>query len=156
MHHARTLLAIERIKNNQYKLDDLEYYKSPEFRSKILSRIRVGSSEHTLLHLLYALSVFMNHDYQKVLLLVYATMRDKLEEKLGQIWGDKWLDVVLVLLDIVRENVRFEKAIFNHPDDKIPQPRVIIDPSYAEDLYPIIAKKFGIFKCSEIPDDQEY
>jgi hypothetical protein len=98
----------------------------------------------------------MNYDYKKVLLLVYAIMRDKLEEKLGQIWGDKWLDVVLVLLDLVRENVRFEKAIFNHPDEKIPQPKIIIDPRYAEDLYPIIAKRFGIFKCSEIPNDQEY
>ena len=154
MDHARTLLAIERIKNNQYKLDDLDYYKSPEFRNKIFRRIRVGSSEYTLLHLLYALSVFMNYDYQKVLLLVYATMRDKLEERLGQIWGDKWLDVVLVLLDLVRENVRFEKAMFNHPDEKkIPQPKIIIDPSYAEDLYPIIAKRFGIFKCSELPED---
>jgi len=154
MDHARTLLAIERIKNNQYKLDDLDYYKSPEFRNKIFRRIRVGSSEYTLLHLLYALSVFMNYDYQKVLLLVYATMRDKLEERLGQIWGDKWLDVVLVLLDLVRENVRFEKAMFNHPDEKkIPQPKIIIDPSYAEDLYPIIAKRFGIFKCSEIPEE---
>jgi len=153
MRHAKTLLAIERIRNNQYKLDDLEYYMNPEFREKVLSRIRVGSSEHTLLHFLYALSVFMNHDYQKVLLLVYATMRDKLEEKLGQIWGDKWLDVVLVLLDLVKENVRFEKAIFNHPDEKVSQPKVIIDPSYAEDLYPIVAKKFGIFKCSEFPEE---
>jgi len=154
MDHVRTLLAIERIKNNQYKLDDLDYYKSPEFRSKIFRRIRVGSSEYTFLHLLYALSVFMNYDYQKVLLLVYATMRDKLEERLGQIWGDKWLDVVLVLLDLVRENVRFEKAIFNYPDEKkIPQPKIIIDPSYAEDLYPIIAKRFGIFKCSELPEE---
>jgi len=154
MSHARTLLAIERIKNNQSKLDDLDYYKSPEFRSKIFRRIRVGSSEYTILHLLYALSVFMSYDYQKVLLLVYATMRDKLEERLGQIWGDKWLDVILVLLDLVRENVRFEKAIFNYPDEKkIPQPKIIIDPSYAEDLYPIIAKRFGIFKCSEIPED---
>lgn len=154
MCHARTLLAIERIKNNQNKLDDLDYYKSPEFRSKIFRRIRVGSSEYTILHLLYALSVFMNYDYQKVLLLVYATMRDKLEERLGQIWGDKWLDVVLVLLDLVRENVRFEKAIFNYPDEKkIPQPKIIIDPRYAEDLYPIIAKRFGIFKCSEIPEE---
>ena len=154
MGHARTLLAIERIKNNQNKLDDLDYYKSPEFRSKIFSRIRAGSSEYTILHLLYALSVFMNYDYQKVLILVYATMRDKLEERLGQIWGDKWLDVVLVLLDLVRENVRFEKAIFNYPDEKkIPQPKIIIDPRYAEDLYPIIAKRFGIFKCSEIPEE---
>jgi len=154
MSHARTLLAIERIKNNQNKLDDLDYYRSPEFRSKIFSRIRAGSSEYTILHLLYALSVFMSYDYQKVLLLVYATMRDKLEERLGQIWGDKWLDVVLVLLDLVRENVRFEKAIFNYPDEKkIPQPKIIIDPSYAEDLYPIIAKRFGIFKCSELPED---
>jgi len=154
MDHARTLLAIERIKNNQNKLDDLDYYRSPEFRNKIFRRIRVGSSEYTILHLLYALSVFMSYDYQKVLLLVYATMRDKLEERLGQIWGDKWLDVVLVLLDLVRENVRFEKAVFNHPDEKkIPQPKIIIDPSYAEDLYPIIAKRFGIFKCSEIPED---
>jgi len=153
MGHSRTLLAIERIKNNQYKLDDLDYHRSPEFRDKVFSRIRVGSSEHTLLHFLYALSVFMNHDYQKVLLLVYATMRDKLEEKLGQIWRDKWLDAVLVLLDIVRENVRFEKAVFNYPDERIPQPKVIIDPSYAEDLYPIIAKRFGIFKCSELPEE---
>jgi len=153
MHHARTLLAIERIKNNQYKLDDLDYYRSSEFRGKICYRIRSGSLEHNILHLLYALSVFMNYDYQKVLILIYATMRDKLEEKLGQIWGDKWLDAVLVLLDIVRENVRFERAVFNYPDEEIPQPRVIIDPGYAEDLYPIIAKKFGIFKCSEIPKD---
>jgi len=154
MRHAKTLLAIERIRNNQYKLDDLDYYMSPEFREKVFSRIRVGSSEHTLLHFLYALSIFMSYDYQKVLLLVYATMRDKLEQKLGQVWSDKWLDVVLVLLDLVKENVRFEKAIFNYPDEKkIPQPKIIIDPSYAEDLYPIIAKRFGIFKCSEIPEE---
>jgi len=80
MRHARTLLAIERFRSKQYKLDDLDYYKSPEFRNKVFSRIRSGSSEYTLLHFLYALSIFMNYDYQKVLLLVYATMRDKLEE----------------------------------------------------------------------------